>query len=80
MLVNRAPHPNAARLYVNWVLSQEGQRVWQQATGYNSRRLDVDGPPDTAPKVGIKYVRTDREEAVPYYGRAVAIVKETMPQ
>ncbi len=75
MLVNRAPHPNAARLYVNWVLSQEGQRAWVQATGYNSRRLDVEGPPDTAPDVRIRYVRPDREEAVPYYWRARAIAE-----
>ena len=75
MLANRAPHPNAARLYVNWVLSQEGQKAWVQATGYNSRRLDVEGPPDTAPDVRIRYVRPDREEAVPYYWRAMAIAE-----
>lgn len=78
MLVNQAPHPNAARLYVNWVLSQEGQNTWVQATGYNSRRLDVEGPPDSRPHPGIRYVRPDKEEAVPFYWRAVDIAKEIL--
>ncbi|HEY3302335.1 MAG TPA: extracellular solute-binding protein [Candidatus Binatia bacterium] len=29
-LVNRAPHPNAAKLLVNWLLSREGQTAVQQ--------------------------------------------------
>ncbi len=27
-----APHPNGVRIYVNWLLSEEGQRVFSQAT------------------------------------------------
>src|SRR3990170_530311 len=27
-----APHPNALRVYVNWLLSEEGQRAYSQAT------------------------------------------------
>ncbi len=27
MVVNRRPHPNAARLFVNWLLSKEGQTI-----------------------------------------------------
>jgi len=40
-LFNRAPHPNAARVYVNWLLSKEGQTAFARATGYISSRLDV---------------------------------------
>jgi iron(III) transport system substrate-binding protein len=40
-LFNRAPHPNAARVYINWLLSQEGQTLFVEATGYISNRLDV---------------------------------------
>lgn len=78
MLVNRAPHPNAARVFINWVLSQEGQKAWVQANGFNSRRLDVEGPPDTAPRVGIQYVRPAKEAADPYFWRAMAIAKEIL--
>ncbi len=40
-LLNGAPHPNAAKVLINWVLSQEGQALYAQLTGHNSRRLDV---------------------------------------
>ncbi|HLY65771.1 MAG TPA: hypothetical protein VKU60_09580, partial [Chloroflexota bacterium] len=40
-LINRAPHPNAAKVLMNWMLSHEGQALYAQLTGHNSRRLDV---------------------------------------
>jgi iron(III) transport system substrate-binding protein len=40
-LVNRAPHPNAAKVYVNWLLSQEGQVALGTALGLPSARKDV---------------------------------------
>jgi iron(III) transport system substrate-binding protein len=40
-LLNRHPHPNAAKLYINWLLSKEGQVEFSRATGYVSGRLDV---------------------------------------
>jgi iron(III) transport system substrate-binding protein len=40
-IFNRPSHPNAARVYVNWLLSQEGQTHFTGATGYISARLDV---------------------------------------
>jgi len=46
-LVNRAPHPNAAKLYINWLLSKEAQIGFSQATGYISNRVDV--PTDHVP-------------------------------
>ena len=39
-LLDRAPHPNAAKLYINWLLSKEGQLAWQM-TGYSSARIDI---------------------------------------
>ena len=39
-LIDRAPHPNAAKLYINWLLSKEGQSAWQKS-GYNSARIDI---------------------------------------
>jgi ABC-type Fe3+ transport system substrate-binding protein len=38
---NRAPHPNAAKLYINWVLGQEAGTLFSRATGSPSLRLDV---------------------------------------
>jgi iron(III) transport system substrate-binding protein len=40
-LFNRAPNPNAAKVYVNWLLSKEGQTIFARANGYVSARLDV---------------------------------------
>jgi len=58
-LFKDAPHPHAARVYVNWILSREGQLSWQKITGYNSMRIDI--PKDTVravylPKEGVNYL------------------------
>lgn len=37
-----APHPNAKRLFVNWLLSREGQEIFSRAMGQATRRFDVD--------------------------------------
>jgi len=36
------PHPNATKVFVNWMLGPEGQQVFTSAMGQPSRRLDVD--------------------------------------
>lgn len=41
MYVNRAPHPNAAKVFVNWLLSRDTQEKWATRGLVNSRRLDV---------------------------------------
>ena len=51
-LVNRAPHPNAAKVVINWLLSREGQIAVQQhlANEGNIREsLRVDIPKDVIP-------------------------------
>ena len=45
-LMNRAPHPNAAKVFINWLLSREGQTLFQKvmsqpAMRETSRRADV---------------------------------------
>jgi ABC-type Fe3+ transport system substrate-binding protein len=41
-IMKNAPHPNAARVYINWLLSKEGQDLYGKALTQGSRRLDVD--------------------------------------
>jgi iron(III) transport system substrate-binding protein len=56
--VNKAPHPNATKLFVNWVLSKEGQSAWQKYMEVNSLRVDIpksDLPPDAVPQKGVSY-------------------------
>jgi iron(III) transport system substrate-binding protein len=38
-LIHRAPHPNAAKLFINWYLSRRGQMVWQQVM--NKKELEA---------------------------------------
>src|SRR6202035_2910580 len=42
-VLKSSPHPNAARVYLNWALSQAGQEAWASlsAVWATSRRLDV---------------------------------------
>ena len=40
-LFNRAPHPNAAKVFINWILTKEGQPGYMRANGIPSLRLDV---------------------------------------
>jgi ABC-type Fe3+ transport system substrate-binding protein len=43
-VIKDPPHPNAAKLFVNWLLSKEGQETYQNAIGEPTRRLDVEVP------------------------------------
>ncbi len=40
-LMKNAPHPNAAKLFINWLLTKPAQEVYTQAVQRNSRRTDV---------------------------------------
>jgi ABC-type Fe3+ transport system substrate-binding protein len=75
-LLNRAPRPNAAIAFINWLLSRDGQTVWSKALDLQTRRVDV--PLEHIPaylrvKPGVKYwisyyekdaVRSAQEDAV----------------
>ncbi|MBI4330848.1 MAG: extracellular solute-binding protein [Chloroflexi bacterium] len=39
--VAKAPHPNATKLFINWLLGKEGQTVFSRASGLPSSRQDV---------------------------------------
>ncbi len=59
VLVNGAPHPNAARLFVNWVAMQEGNETYNRAQVGASVRTDVDNawaPDYIVPRPGESYV------------------------
>jgi ABC-type Fe3+ transport system substrate-binding protein len=69
-LLNQAPHPNAAKVAINWLLSREGQMTWLE---YNAQReADYDSMREDIPKEkvsprgrrvqGVKYLMTDRPE------------------
>ena len=47
VLFNRAPNPNAAKVFLNWYLSRRGQMTWQKVMNLrvqepsNSMRIDI---------------------------------------
>jgi iron(III) transport system substrate-binding protein len=58
MLINHAAHPNAAKVFLNWLLGKEGQTAFSRGMGYVSRRLDVPSdhvPSYWIPKPDVKY-------------------------
>jgi len=42
MVIKNPPHPNAAKVFANWLLGRDGQELFSRAMGVSSRRLDVD--------------------------------------
>jgi ABC-type Fe3+ transport system substrate-binding protein len=36
------PHPNATKVFVNWLLSRDGQEMFGRGMGVGSRRLEID--------------------------------------
>ena len=63
-LMSNAPHPNAAKVYINWMLSREGQIVVQEevareGSGADSMRIDIpkkDIPPAYRRRKGANYL------------------------
>lgn len=77
-LINHAPHPNAAIVYLNWLLSKDGQTSWSKGAGYFSRRLDVPRDhldPAIIPKEGIAYQIQHKEEYVIVRNQVRAFLK-----
>jgi len=61
-LMNQGPHPNAAKVFINWFLSRKGQIALQNLGDVddpaNSRRIDIPKdsiPPDNRLQPGVKY-------------------------
>lgn len=70
LVFNRAPHPNAAKLFANWLLTKEGQTKISNYVGINSRRTDVPpADPDTVRTPGSEYLEMNREELYPEISR-----------
>ncbi len=61
LLMNKAPNHNAAQVFVNWLLSREGQTAASKAYGGQSAREDVPTDfldPEVIRQPGVKYKPT----------------------
>jgi iron(III) transport system substrate-binding protein len=87
VLPSQQPHPNAARLFINWLLSREGQTALQRAanTPYNSEEsLRTDIPKDMVRSEvrrvdGVKYILVDKPEYIDM-APIQEIVEKALPQ
>jgi ABC-type Fe3+ transport system substrate-binding protein len=77
--INKSPNPNAAAVFINWLLTAEGQMLWSAATGQISLRADVTNdhvPPYLRPGSKGKYWKSYTEEAQTRTAEEVKILKE----
>jgi ABC-type Fe3+ transport system substrate-binding protein len=85
VVLKNPPHPNAAKVFLNWLLTQESQSSYSRATGQATRRLDVDtkwtrelgiiGAKEALTPERLRQVENYSEEALEKYrepGRALA--------
>jgi len=72
------PHPNATRVFINWLLTRDVQYGMAKATEQASRRQDVPitTQPDETPVKGAQYVPPQREDVAPAVRQTVQFVTE----
>jgi ABC-type Fe3+ transport system substrate-binding protein len=81
LLYTKAPHPNAARLLINWLLGKEGGMAVIEHLRFNSRRADVPpANPDVHPgtdfeKIKREYLFGNVEEALPLQQQGAEQIK-----
>jgi iron(III) transport system substrate-binding protein len=80
-LLSRAPNPNAARVFANWLLGRDAQTAWAHLADVNSRRVDV---PTASPEVAVdpkkldEYLQINMEEHEPFYAGAIQFSKQVL--
>jgi len=77
--MDKAPHPNAAKVYINGLLSKAGQSDWGKVLR-NSRRLDVPpGNPSGVPPPDMPYSNLQAEDQIPIRDQVAEIAKNNIP-
>jgi len=78
-LYKNTPHPNAARVYLNWLLSPEAQTIFSRNMGYVSARVDVPTDhtfPWRVPQPGA--IKTYDEKAMNNKKAVVSLVQQVL--
>jgi len=76
-IMNRAPHPNAAKVYLNWLLTKDEQTAYAKANVFTDARADVDATwvePWRVPQPNA--IRTDGEAGVAAREKLMPIIFE----
>ena len=63
-VINKRPHPNATKVFVNWLLSKRIQTELSKAMRFDSRRTDVPPAAEVGrrPVKGVNYPEIQRED------------------
>lgn len=78
-LINKAPHPNAAKLFINWILTKEGQTMVAKEWEVQSAREDVPThflEPGSVRQPGMKYINLGKDEYATRRNAMVKVAKE----
>ncbi|MSQ52525.1 MAG: ABC transporter substrate-binding protein [Betaproteobacteria bacterium] len=80
-IMDRPPHPNAARVFVNWLLSKNIQEGLGRAAARQSRRRDVPAihAPPAGAKPGEDYIELQREVMEAQRQKIMAISRQLRP-
>jgi len=78
---DKAPHPNAARVYANWILTQKVQDAESRIRTYNSKRLDVTPHADggLVALLGAKYIEPQKYSAIDHVRQVSDQIKQMRP-
>ncbi len=77
------PHPNALKVYIDYLLSKQGQTEWSKAIGFASLRQDV--PRDHVdehliPKEGVQYFDSHLEHYINQREEVVEFLNTVLPR
>ena len=82
LLLDRAPHPNAARVFVNWMASREGLEVYARAYGHSTTRNDIDETSfltaEEIPRPGVNYFDSDSPASLAEEEKAKSFMKRLL--
>lgn len=79
VLPSNPAHPNALKVFLNWLLNKEGQTLWTKSTAYQSARLDVTTEyvdPLSIRRSEINYFQPENEEFLLQRPKFVKIAQE----
>jgi iron(III) transport system substrate-binding protein len=81
-IFNRPPDPNAAKVFINWLLSKPTQEGLAKAAQANSRRVDVPTNPDASPRAlpGQVYLSPQMEEFTTEREKIMQLTQQMRPQ
>jgi iron(III) transport system substrate-binding protein len=78
-LFKNRPNPNAARVFVNWMMTRKMSLGLAQAQRMDSRRSDIANVSGRHITPGVDYIEPQREEVQADYRKVIALIRELRP-